>query len=99
MQVGPESDWRLACCSCAPVDAITADPPMVTPTATPIPMADWPVTFVLNVTVGPCAGASSRRTGSKNLSFQSSTTAPGRRGIGVSGGAIFPHPVTSAPVA
>jgi hypothetical protein len=29
---------------------------MVTPTATPIPMVDWPVTFVLNVTVGSCAG-------------------------------------------
>jgi hypothetical protein len=29
---------------------------MVMPTAAPIPTADWPVTFVLNVTVGPCAG-------------------------------------------
>jgi hypothetical protein len=56
LQVGLESDWRLACCSCAPVDVITAGPPMVMPTATPIPTADWPVTFVLNVTVGPCAG-------------------------------------------
>jgi hypothetical protein len=56
LQVGPESDWRLACCSCAPIDAITAGPPMATPTATPVPMADWPVAFVLNVTVGPCVG-------------------------------------------
>jgi hypothetical protein len=52
LQVGPESDWRLACCSCAPVDAITAGPPMATPVLT----VDCPVTFVLNVTVGPCAG-------------------------------------------
>jgi hypothetical protein len=29
---------------------------MVMPTATPIPTVDWPVTFVLNITVGPCAG-------------------------------------------
>jgi hypothetical protein len=29
---------------------------MVMSTATPIPTADWPVTFVLNVTVGPCMG-------------------------------------------
>jgi hypothetical protein len=35
----------------------------------------------------------------KNLSFQTSKTAPRRRGIGASGGAIFPHPVTGAPVA
>jgi hypothetical protein len=55
LQVGPESDWRLACCSCVPVDAFTAGPPMVMQTATPIPTVDWPVTFVLNVTVGPCA--------------------------------------------
>jgi hypothetical protein len=56
LQVGPESDWRLACCSCAPVDAITIGLPMVMPTATPIPTVNWPVTFVLNVNVGPCAG-------------------------------------------
>jgi hypothetical protein len=56
LQVGPESDLRLACCSCAPVDAITASPPMVMPSASPIPTAGWPVTIILNVTVGPCAG-------------------------------------------
>jgi hypothetical protein len=56
LQVGLESDWRLACCSCAPVDAITVDPPMVTLTATSVSTVDWPVTFVLNVTNGPCAG-------------------------------------------
>jgi hypothetical protein len=56
LQVGPESNWWLACCSFVPVGAITAGPPMAMPTATPIPTADWPVTFVLNVTIGPCAG-------------------------------------------
>jgi hypothetical protein len=35
----------------------------------------------------------------KNLSFQTSATALRRRGIGASGGAIFPHSVTDAPVA
>jgi hypothetical protein len=55
LQVGPESDWWLACCTCAPVDVITASPPMAMSSAAPIPMADWPVTFILNVTVGPCA--------------------------------------------
>jgi hypothetical protein len=53
---GQSFDWRLARCSCTPVDAITAGPPMVTPTAMPIPAADWPVTSALNVFVGPCAG-------------------------------------------
>jgi hypothetical protein len=56
LQVGPESDWWLACCTCAPVDVITAGLPMVMSSALPIPMADWPVTTVLNVTVGPCVG-------------------------------------------
>jgi hypothetical protein len=56
LQVEPEFDWRSACCSCAPVGAITAGPPMATPTVTPVPTVDWPVTFVFNVTVGPCAG-------------------------------------------
>jgi hypothetical protein len=56
LQVGPESDWWLACCTCVPVDVITADLPMVMPSALPIPTADWPVTIILNVIVGPCAG-------------------------------------------
>jgi hypothetical protein len=56
LHVGPESDWWLACCTCAPVDVITVGPPMVMPSASPILTADWPVTIVLNVTVGPCAG-------------------------------------------
>jgi hypothetical protein len=56
LQVGPEFDWQSARCSCAPVDAVTSGPPMVTPTATPAPAADWPVTSVLNVFVGPYAG-------------------------------------------
>jgi hypothetical protein len=97
--VGPESDWRLDRCSCVPVAAITAGPPMAMPTATPIPTANWPVTIVLNVTVGPCAGAP--RVAAlvlKNLPFQTPVTALRRRGIGVSGGAVFSHLVTSAPV-
>jgi hypothetical protein len=56
LQVGPESDLRLACCSCAPVSAITVGMPMVVPSAMPIPTTDWPITIVLNVIVGPCAG-------------------------------------------
>jgi hypothetical protein len=56
LQMGPKSDWRLACCSCASVDAIIVGPPMVTATAMPVPAADWPVTSALNVVAGPCAG-------------------------------------------
>jgi hypothetical protein len=73
LQVGPESDWRLACCSCALVDAITAGPPMVTPTATPVPMVDWPM-YLMSL-LGHAQGASSRCTSSENLSFQSSAMA------------------------
>jgi hypothetical protein len=40
LQVGPESDWWLDRCFCVPVAAITADPPMTTPTVVPIPTAD-----------------------------------------------------------
>jgi hypothetical protein len=54
LYVGPESDWRFYCSSCAHVDAITAGPSMATPTAMLVPTADWPVSF--NVTVGPCVG-------------------------------------------
>jgi hypothetical protein len=56
LQVGPESDLRLDRCSRAPVAAITAGPPMTLPTTVPIPTADWPVTIILNGTIGPCAG-------------------------------------------
>jgi hypothetical protein len=35
----------------------------------------------------------------KNLTFQTSAIALRRRGIGASGGAVFLHPVTGAPVA
>jgi hypothetical protein len=56
LQVGPESDWWLACCTCVPIDLITVGPPMVMPPASPITTADWPMVIVLNVTVGPCAG-------------------------------------------
>jgi hypothetical protein len=90
LQVGPESDWQLDHCSCAPVAAITVGPPMAVPTATPIPTTDWPVTIVLNVTVGPCAGVP--RVAAlvlKNLPFQTPVTAPRRRGIGASDGAVF----------
>jgi hypothetical protein len=40
LQVGPEFDWRSTHCSCAPVDAVTAGLPMVTSTATPVPVAN-----------------------------------------------------------
>jgi hypothetical protein len=73
---------------------------MAMPTATPISTADWPMTIVLNVTVGPCAGVP--RVAAlvlKNLPFQTPVVAPRRRGIGASGGAIFSHLVTGAPVA
>jgi hypothetical protein len=100
LQVGPESDWWLACCSCAPVGAITAGPPMAMPTATPIPMAYWPVTFILKCHCWAMHGVPQvAALVLKNLSFQTSATAPRRHGIGASGGAIFPHPVTGAPVA
>jgi hypothetical protein len=54
--VGPEFDWWSARCPFALVDAVSAGPPMATPTATPAPMVDWSVTSVYNVFVGPCAG-------------------------------------------
>jgi hypothetical protein len=38
------------------VAVITTGPPMAMPTAALIPTADWPMTIVLNGTVGPCAG-------------------------------------------
>jgi hypothetical protein len=100
LQVGPESDWRLDRCSCAPVAAITIGPPMAMPTVMPTPTANWSVTIVLNVTVGPCAGVS-RVTALvlKSLPFQTPVTVPKRRGIGASGGAVFLHSVTGAPVA
>jgi hypothetical protein len=46
------------------------------PTATLIPTADWPVTIVLNVIVGPCVGVP--RVAAlvlKNLPFQTLVTA------------------------
>jgi hypothetical protein len=100
LQVGLESDWRLDRCSCAPVAAITVGPPMALPTVAPIPTADWPVTIVLNGTVGPCAGLP--RVAAlvlKILPFQTPVTAPRRHGIGASGGAVSSHMVTDAPVA
>jgi hypothetical protein len=100
LQVGPESDWRLGRCFCVPIAAITAGPPMAMPTATPIPTADWPVTIVLNVTVGSCVGVP--RVAAlvlKILPFQTPVMALRRCGIGASGGAVFSHSVTGAPVA
>jgi hypothetical protein len=97
LQVGPESDWWLDRCSCAPVAAIIVGPPMAMPTVAPIPTADWPVTIVLNGTVGPCAGLP--RVAAlvlKNLPFQTSLTASRRRGISASGGAVSSHTVTGA---
>jgi hypothetical protein len=72
------------------VAAITAGPPMAMPTVAPIPTADWPVTIVINGTVGPCAGLP--RVAAlvlKILLFQTPATAPRRRGIGASGGTVF----------
>jgi hypothetical protein len=40
LQVGPKFDWRLARCFCAPIGVITVGPPLVTPTATPVPAAE-----------------------------------------------------------
>jgi hypothetical protein len=57
------------------------------------------VTIVLNGTVGPCAGLP--RVVAlvlKILPFRTPVTAPRRRGIGASGGAVLSHTVTGAPV-
>jgi hypothetical protein len=73
---------------------------MALPTAAPISTTDWPVTIVLNGTVGPCTELP--RVAAlvlKNLPFQAPVTAPRRRGIGASSGAVFSHTVTGAPVA
>ena len=99
LQAGPESGWRLDSCSHAPVAAITAGLPMALPTVAPIPTADWPVTIVLNGTIGPCVGLP--RVAAlvlKNLPFQTLVTAPRRRGIGASSGAVSSHTVTGVPV-
>jgi hypothetical protein len=44
----PESYWWLAYRSCAPVDAVAAGLPMVTPTTMPIFTVDRPVTLILS---------------------------------------------------
>jgi hypothetical protein len=46
--VGLESYLWLACCSCAPVDAVATGLPMVTPTAMPVFTVDRPMTLVLS---------------------------------------------------
>jgi hypothetical protein len=72
---------------------------MAMPTTVPITTADRPVTIVLNGTIGPCAGLP--RVAAlvlKNLPFQTPVTAPRRRGIGASDGAVSSHTVTDAPV-
>jgi hypothetical protein len=46
--VGPESYWRLAYCSCVPVDAVAAGPPMVTSAAMPVFTVDRPMTLALS---------------------------------------------------
>jgi hypothetical protein len=85
--VGPKFDWRLTCCFCAPVGVITTGPPLVTPTATPVPATDRPVTSALNGFVGPCAGCLESLHWTENLTSPSSAAAPRRRGTGASGGA------------
>jgi hypothetical protein len=72
---------------------------MAMPTAAHIPMAAQPVTIVLNGTVGPCAGLPRViALVLKNLPFQTPVTAPRRRGLGASDGAVSSHTVTGAPV-
>jgi hypothetical protein len=39
LQVGPKLDWRLARCFCVLADKITASPPLVMPTVTPVLVA------------------------------------------------------------
>jgi hypothetical protein len=56
LQVGPKLDWRLARCFRALADVITASPPSVTPTVTPVPAADRPVASALDGFAGPRAG-------------------------------------------
>jgi hypothetical protein len=63
------------------------------------PRLNGPRPSYLKPLLGHARDASSRCTSFGNLSFQSSASAPRRRGIGESGGAIFPHPVTGAPAA
>jgi hypothetical protein len=46
--VGPESYWRLACRSCAPIDAVVVGPPMVLSTAMSVFTVDRPVTVTLS---------------------------------------------------
>jgi hypothetical protein len=55
------------------------------------------VTVVLNDTVGLCVGLPQvAALVLKNLPFQNPVTAPRRRGIGASGGAVSLHTVTGA---
>jgi hypothetical protein len=46
--VGLESYWWLACCSCAPNDAVAAGPPMVMPVAMTAFTVDRPMTLALS---------------------------------------------------
>jgi hypothetical protein len=56
LQVGLKLDWRLARRFHAFADAITASPSSVTPTATFVPAADWPMPPTLDGFAGPRAG-------------------------------------------
>jgi hypothetical protein len=56
LQVGPKLDCKLVCCFCALADVFIASPPSVTPTATPVPAADLPVTSALDGFAEPHAG-------------------------------------------
>jgi hypothetical protein len=56
LQVGPKLDRRLARRFRALADIITVSPPSVTSTATPVPVANWPVTSALDGFTGPRAG-------------------------------------------
>jgi hypothetical protein len=56
LQVGPKLDQRLARCFRALADIINVSPTSVTSTATPVPVANWPVTSALDGFIGPRAG-------------------------------------------
>jgi hypothetical protein len=95
LQVGPKLDCRLVRCFCALAGVITASPPLVTPTATPVPATDWAMTSALNGFVGPCAGWLDTAALVLKI-FLSSAAAPRRRGTGASGDSASLHTGTIA---
>jgi hypothetical protein len=94
LQVGLKLDWWLARCFCVLADVITASPPTVTPTVTPVPVAVWPVASALDGLAGPRRVPRYRCIGFENSPSLSSVAAPMRRGTGTSGGSTSLHPET-----